>query len=106
MLGEADAAIAELNEAMRRLYGDRFRSLVLFGSHARGEATPDSDIDLALVLRGTVEPYAELATTAEACYAIELRHHVLFGLVPVSEDEYAAAGSALLANIHREGIAT
>ncbi len=31
-------------------YGDQVEALVLFGSHARGEAAPDSDIDLLVVL--------------------------------------------------------
>lgn len=100
----ADAAIAELKQALKQLYGDRFHRLVLFGSHARGNATSDSDIDVALVLRGVVEPYAELARTAEVCYIVELRRHVLFGLVPMSEADYLANEGALVSNIRREGV--
>jgi len=33
-------------------FGDRLVSVVLFGSRARGEARPESDIDLLLVIRG------------------------------------------------------
>ena len=42
--------IEELIEALKRKYGDKFISLVVFGSVARGEARKDSDVDLLLVV--------------------------------------------------------
>ena len=42
--------IEKLVEAMKRKYGDRFISLVIFGSVARGEMRKDSDIDLLLII--------------------------------------------------------
>ena len=32
-------------------FGKRFSGLVLFGSHARNQARPDSDVDLLLILK-------------------------------------------------------
>jgi len=42
--------IEGLIEALKRKYGDKFISLVVFGSVARGEARRDSDVDLLLVI--------------------------------------------------------
>ena len=42
--------IEELIEALKRKYGAKFISLVVFGSVARGEARKDSDVDLLLVI--------------------------------------------------------
>ncbi|HDH87617.1 MAG TPA: nucleotidyltransferase domain-containing protein [Desulfobacteraceae bacterium] len=42
--------IEKLVEAMKRKHGDRFISLVIFGSVARGEMRKDSDIDLLLII--------------------------------------------------------
>lgn len=39
-------------EALRKVMGDRLVSVVLFGSVARGEATPFSDIDFLVVAEG------------------------------------------------------
>lgn len=42
--------IEKLVEAMKRKYGDRFISLIIFGSVARGEMRKDSDVDLLLII--------------------------------------------------------
>lgn len=39
-------------ELLQRDFGDRLVSVVLFGSHARGKARPESDIDVLVVIRG------------------------------------------------------
>jgi len=40
-----------LVEVLERRFGDDLVSVVLFGSVARGEARPDSDVDLIIVVR-------------------------------------------------------
>ncbi len=39
-------------ESLKKRYGDRLVSVVLFGSVARGEARKDSDIDLLIIVDG------------------------------------------------------
>jgi len=39
-------------EALERRYGADLVSVVLFGSRARGEAKPESDIDVLIIVRG------------------------------------------------------
>jgi predicted nucleotidyltransferase len=46
----AEQALADFTAAVRRHYGDRLRGLYLFGSRARGDHAPDSDVDVAVVL--------------------------------------------------------
>ena len=40
----------EITDAMRSVFGKQLLSVVLYGSVARGENTPESDVDLALFL--------------------------------------------------------
>ena len=75
----------KLREAVRRLVdAAQPRRIILFGSHARGNANPDSDVDLMLLLDEVQDPGAE---------SIRLRR-VLKGLVmavdllPVSRAEF------------------
>ena len=41
----------ELVTALREILGPRISAIVLYGSVARGDQTPDSDVDIALILR-------------------------------------------------------
>ncbi len=58
-----EGILTELRRELDVLYGDRLLRLVLFGSHARGDAVPGSDIDVLVVLRGPVRPWAEIQRT-------------------------------------------
>lgn len=38
-------ALADAKSALEEIYGDRLKRLIVYGSQARGEARPDSDVD-------------------------------------------------------------
>jgi predicted nucleotidyltransferase len=59
------AILAELRRRFEALYGARLVQMLLFGSQARGDAEPGSDIDVLVVLRGEVSPCEEIARTEE-----------------------------------------
>jgi uncharacterized protein len=44
------ALLTDLKRRLERRFGDRFVALYLFGSRARGDHEPDSDVDVAVVL--------------------------------------------------------
>ncbi len=50
MLSAFEAAIHDLASWVRERFGTRVSELRLFGSVARGEATEDSDVDVAVVI--------------------------------------------------------
>ena len=58
------AALDAFAGAVRRLLGERLVVLKLFGSHARGEAAPDSDLDVlvAVEFRGHHTQFTSDAT--------------------------------------------
>jgi predicted nucleotidyltransferase len=43
--------LIELKEALQKRYGTKLKSIMLFGSYARGEQRVGSDIDIAIILR-------------------------------------------------------
>lgn len=100
----ARAAVEAFKEALQGHYGDRLDQVVLFGSHARGEATSESDIDLLIVLRGPVDPLAEIEVLSDLAWEVDLEHDVLLSVVPLSAADYASRVSPLLVNVRREGV--
>ena len=47
--------LTQLRSHFEQLYGDRLTQMVLYGSPARGDAHPDSDIDVLVVLKAPVQ---------------------------------------------------
>ena len=94
----------ELKRELQALYGDRLVKLILFGSHARGEANPDSDIDLLAVLKSPVSQVQEISYMSELCVKILLDYNELVSIIPMSEDRFNAKTVSLLRNIQREEI--
>ena len=47
---EIAALLTDLKHRLERRFGERFVALYLFGSRARGDHEPDSDVDVAVVL--------------------------------------------------------
>ena len=55
-----DPILQQFRVALTELYGDRIERVVLFGSHARGDARPDSDYDVALFLNEPIDTWTEI----------------------------------------------
>lgn len=96
--------LAEFRRGLEGIYGRRLAGLVLFGSQARGDAFPDSDIDVMVVLHGYVNPLEEARLISRFRGDLCLRHQVVITCVYVSVEEVQAADSPLLQNIRNEGV--
>ncbi|HEY9643032.1 MAG TPA: nucleotidyltransferase domain-containing protein [Coleofasciculaceae cyanobacterium] len=97
--------LQEFREALESLYGDRFIQLILYGSHARHEATEDSDIDVMVVLRGTVSPATEILRMGKIKTDLNLKYDELLSVVPISEVDFQQKITPFTENVRREGIA-
>ena len=79
--------------------------VVLFGSYARGQQRPDSDVDLCIVAEGAEN---QLAAAREFRRAIrDVRPKPALTLIPITParfDEKMAAGDYFFKTIREEGI--
>lgn len=53
-----------LRGELTALYGDRLNRALLYGSRARGDATPESDYDVAVILNSMPDRWAEFGSLA------------------------------------------
>ena len=96
--------LTELRNRFETLYGERLVRLVLFGSQARGDAEPGSDIDVLVVLKGAVSPCEEIARTSEIVAELSLQFDEVIGCLFMDEERFLHRQGPLLRNIRREGI--
>jgi len=100
-----DTILAELKAGLADVYGDRLKHVILYGSQARGDATPDSDIDVLVVLDGPVEPMQEIDRTLGLVGRLCRKYTVLIACAFASTSEYGDSGAPLFVNARREGVA-
>jgi predicted nucleotidyltransferase len=44
--------LKKIKKGLQQIYGDQIDRILLYGSRARGEERPDSDIDILIVFKG------------------------------------------------------
>ena len=101
---DTSTLLAHIKSRLQAVYGDRLRGVVLYGSEARGEATPDSDVDILVLLTGPVALGRELHTIIEALYPLQLAIDRVLEAFPVDEADYLQGEYAWDRNAQKEGI--
>ena len=98
------AALGEARAELERLYGDRLVKVILYGSHARGEAHEESDVDVLVVLKGTINPYEEARRTSSVMLNATLRHEMALSILHLEEEHFKDPTHPLMMNVNEEGI--
>ena len=96
--------VREARDRLRLLYGEKLRHVILYGSHARGDADEGSDIDLLIVLKELHDPEAESSSMDPIASELSLEHDTVLCFLPIAERDYLERNTPLLLNIRREGV--
>jgi len=92
-------------QALQSAFTGRLKTVVLFGSQARGEAHPDSDHDLFVVIEGLPrEPVARLRLVRITLLPVLERLPGPIGFVAKTPDEVSANLAPLLLDVCVEGV--
>jgi predicted nucleotidyltransferase len=102
---ELHTILADLRQRLQRIYGDRLVAVLLFGSQARGDAGPESDIDVLVVLEGEVHPYTEIKRTVADVTDVSLARDAAIECSFVSRHEFDHDTSLFMQSVRREGAA-
>jgi Uncharacterised protein family (UPF0158)/Nucleotidyltransferase domain len=91
-------------EELRGLYGDRLRRVLLFGSWARGDAHPESDIDLLVLLDHVDSTWSELERMDDVLWRHSFENDTVISALPVDEARLQGAAPVLI-RAQAEGLA-
>jgi predicted nucleotidyltransferase len=96
--------LAELKAGLQAIYGERLRGVILFGSYARGEAQPDSDIDVAVVLEDYRSVFEETMRTGALTDRLSLDNATLVTLLYVNRADYLDPWQPVHLDVRLEGV--
>jgi predicted nucleotidyltransferase len=95
----------KVRKELEKSYVQRLCGVYLYGSAARDQLTPDSDIDIAIVLDEIQNRFEEHERTAQLGSNVSLEYDTLVTFLIVSKDDYEKGRFAVHRNIKEEGIA-
>lgn len=103
-LQEIKPLLPEVRKRLEKLYGDRLQSVILYGSFARNRADTDSDIDVAVVLKGKIQRVKELSKIGDALDDLMIETDELISVYPMTETELDNPVWPLYKHIREEGV--
>ncbi|SFF60371.1 nucleotidyltransferase domain-containing protein [Thermoflexibacter ruber] len=101
---EIGLIISEFKKIVEQIYGERLSKVILYGSQARGEAKPDSDIDLLVVLKDEhISLIKEIRTINQKVIDLILQYDKPISFLPVTQTKFETHKSPLFYFIRKEG---
>jgi len=94
----------KVRKELEKLYGERLRGVLLFGSAVRDKLDEDSDIDIAIILDEIPDRFAEHERTGDLGSQISLEYNTLVSFLFASEADYQKGRFAIHRRIKEEGI--
>ncbi len=105
-LPDVTVVLAEIRQTISAIAAERLVRFVLFGSRARGDWDPSSDVDVAAVIEGLSRD--EKWRILDAVGDVEVRHGFFISLILFSTEEFARLTERerrIALDIEHEGVA-
>lgn len=103
--GEWEPVVSEFSRRLLQAYGNRLRGLYLYGSWARGDASSDSDVDLAVVLSSPKNFWEEFHRIRQIAYEVSFGQDkpIVLSVMPIGIHDFKKASIPIIQAIRREG---
>ncbi len=105
---ELQIILSEIAKTAKETFGEQLDSVILYGSYARGDYTPDSDVDIMILVKGIAPEnlwrYRSAITSKSS--ELGLKYDLLIVTLIKDSDIFNKYLNVLpfYQNVHREGI--
>ncbi|HZK57399.1 MAG TPA: nucleotidyltransferase domain-containing protein [Clostridia bacterium] len=99
--------VEELKGELKKIYGEHLRSIILYGSYARGDYDPESDLDImVLVNLDNAEQLGYRGTLIEKITDISIKYNILVSVIDNNYEDFNIRASYVpfYKNVAQEGI--
>lgn len=96
--------LEETRKALEKIYSNRLKKMILFGSYARGDFVEGSDIDIVLLLEQIDNIPDEWDRYFPIISKISLEYDTVVSIVPFDYQEFQEKRTPLILNVNKEGI--
>jgi predicted nucleotidyltransferase len=96
--------LKKLKNYLQTTYPNQLDQIILFGSQARNEAQPDSDIDILIILKNTFNDLQETQKISQFISELCLEHNTVITCFFTHSDLWNTGNNAFFRNIRQEGI--
>lgn len=94
----------KLRREFTRLWEGRLSAVYLYGSQARGDFHPDSDVDILVVLQDDFDYFETLHSADAVVSRLSLEYDIVITLTLASEEQLQNSKLSLFKNVRKEGI--
>ena len=96
--------IDEIKAHLIKMYGEKIKKVILYGSYVRGDATRDSDIDILVLVDESLNPFEVRESLSDLLFDILLDEGELVSVIAVPEHFYESYNSPFMLNVRKEGL--
>ncbi len=96
--------LEEVKEKLQKIYGERLREIILYGSYARGEGDDGSDIDLIILLKDMSDPISEIEKCSREVHQLDFLYDTVISIIPMEVNQYRTRRLPIILNAKKEGI--
>ena len=97
--------LQQLRAELNRVIGKQMEGLYLMDPQARGQARPNSDLDVLVVIRGDYQYFDMVERTGELAARLSLLYDTVISLAFTSGEKYNNQKIPFLLNVRQAGIA-
>lgn len=87
-----------------KTYGEKIKDVILYGSHVRGEATKDSDIDILVLVDDSIDPFEVRRSLSDLLFDILIEKGELISVVVIPKDFFENYNYPFIMNVKKEGV--